>query len=125
LFKNGVAQIQSTIKSVKFLERSAEKFSSFIYNLARSVFSVPATSTGVERQFCEARLVIQERRTSLNPEQLRVRGEGGWMVKCRGLFHLHHPPSPSPTLKVNYKPKSGKICIHMFILSILSVGADE
>ncbi|CAF1080327.1 unnamed protein product [Adineta ricciae] len=38
--------------------------------LARRIFSIPATSTSVERQFSGAGLVIQERRTSLNPEQL-------------------------------------------------------
>ncbi|CAF0874068.1 unnamed protein product [Rotaria sordida] len=36
----------------------------------RSIFSIPATSVGVEREFSAAGLVIQERRTNLNPEQL-------------------------------------------------------
>ncbi|CAF4186354.1 unnamed protein product, partial [Rotaria sordida] len=38
--------------------------------LTRSIFSIPATSAGVEREFSAAGLVIQERRTNLNPEQL-------------------------------------------------------
>ena len=38
--------------------------------LARWIFSVPATSTNVERQLSGAGLVKQERRTNLNPGQL-------------------------------------------------------
>jgi len=38
--------------------------------LARRIFSMPATSASVERQFSGAGLIIQERRTNLNPEQL-------------------------------------------------------
>ncbi|CAF2105225.1 unnamed protein product, partial [Rotaria magnacalcarata] len=37
---------------------------------ARSIHSIPATSASVERQFSEAGLIIQERRTNLNPERL-------------------------------------------------------
>ncbi|CAF4286374.1 unnamed protein product [Rotaria sp. Silwood2] len=37
---------------------------------ARSIFSIPATSAAVERQFSGAGLTIQERRSNLNPEQL-------------------------------------------------------
>ncbi|CAF1321692.1 unnamed protein product [Didymodactylos carnosus] len=36
--------------------------------LARRLFSIPATSAGVERQFSAADLIINERRASLNPE---------------------------------------------------------
>ncbi|CAF1510605.1 unnamed protein product, partial [Didymodactylos carnosus] len=36
--------------------------------LARRLFSIPATSAGVERQFSAAGLIINERRASLNPE---------------------------------------------------------
>lgn len=38
--------------------------------LARSIFSIPATSAGVEREFSSAGMVINERRTNLNPEHV-------------------------------------------------------
>ncbi len=37
---------------------------------ARCIHSIPATSASVERQFSGAGLVINERRTNINPEQL-------------------------------------------------------
>ena len=38
--------------------------------LARSIFSIPATSAGIEREFSGAGVVMHERRTNLNPEQV-------------------------------------------------------
>ena len=38
--------------------------------LAKRIHSIPATSTGVERQFSSARLIINQRRTNINPEQV-------------------------------------------------------
>ncbi|CAF4924085.1 unnamed protein product [Rotaria sp. Silwood1] len=52
-----------------FWKEQHEKFPR-LSRLARSIFSIPATSAGVEREFSAAGLVIQERRTNLNPEQL-------------------------------------------------------
>ena len=38
--------------------------------LARSIFSIPATSAGIEREFSGAGVVMHERRTNFNPEQV-------------------------------------------------------
>ena len=38
--------------------------------LAKRIHSIPATSTGVERQFSSAGLIINQRRTNINPEQV-------------------------------------------------------
>ncbi|CAF1517704.1 unnamed protein product, partial [Rotaria sordida] len=38
--------------------------------LAKMIHSIPATSTGVERQFSRAGLIMNQRRTNINPEQL-------------------------------------------------------
>ena len=54
---------------LKFWKDQQEKFPR-LSRLARRIFSIPATSASVERQFSGAGLVIQERRTNLNPEQL-------------------------------------------------------
>ena len=67
-FRAGQSEIN--IKSIGLLQRSPRKISSFVPRLARWIFSIPATSTNVERQFSGAGLIIQERRTNLNPEQL-------------------------------------------------------
>lgn len=40
----------------------------FLSKLARKLFSIPATSAGVERQFSSAGFLINERRASLNPD---------------------------------------------------------
>ncbi|CAF4438682.1 unnamed protein product [Didymodactylos carnosus] len=40
----------------------------YLAKLARHLYSIPATSAGVERQFSAAGLVINERRLSLNPD---------------------------------------------------------
>jgi hypothetical protein len=58
-----------TSNPLKFWNDQQEKFPR-LSRLARRIFSIPATSASVERQFSEAGLVIQERRTNLNPEQL-------------------------------------------------------
>ncbi|CAF2648421.1 unnamed protein product [Rotaria sp. Silwood2] len=52
-----------------FWKDQQEKFPR-LSRFARSIFSIPATSAAVEREFSGAGLVIQERRTNLNPEQL-------------------------------------------------------
>ncbi|CAF3890321.1 unnamed protein product [Rotaria sp. Silwood1] len=38
--------------------------------LAKRIHSIPATSTGVERQFSSAGLIMNQRRTNINPEQI-------------------------------------------------------
>jgi len=40
----------------------------YLSKLARRLFSIPATSAGVERQFSAGGLLINERRSSLNPD---------------------------------------------------------
>ncbi|CAF1043050.1 unnamed protein product [Rotaria sordida] len=46
----------------------------FIYpilsKLARSIFSIPATTANVERQFSAGGLMVNSRRTRLNPQQI-------------------------------------------------------
>ncbi|CAF4383537.1 unnamed protein product, partial [Rotaria sp. Silwood2] len=54
---------------LNFWKEQHEKFPQ-LSRLARSIFSIPATSAGVEREFSAAGLVIQEQRTNLSPEQL-------------------------------------------------------
>jgi hypothetical protein len=45
-----------------------EKQLSYFY--ARSIFSIPATTTNVEREFSTARWVLNQRRTNLKPEEV-------------------------------------------------------
>jgi hypothetical protein len=54
---------------LKFWKDQQEKLP-HLSRLARRIFSIPATSASVERQFSGVGLIIQERRTNLNPEQL-------------------------------------------------------
>ena len=54
---------------LSFWKQQQNKFP-LLSRYARSIHSIPATSASVERQFSGGGLVIQERRTSLNPEQL-------------------------------------------------------
>ena len=42
----------------------------FLSKYARSIHSIPATTTSVEREFSTAGWIINERRTNLKPEQL-------------------------------------------------------
>ena len=39
-------------------------------NLARHLYSIPATSAGVERQFSSTGVLVNERRSSLNPDTI-------------------------------------------------------
>lgn len=58
--------------------------------LARRLYSIPATSAGVERQFSAAGIVINERRCSLNPETVEevmlVRSVQKALIKYPSLF---------------------------------------
>ena len=58
-----------TSNPLDFWRYHREKFPR-LSRLARWIFSIPATSINVERQFSGAGHVKQERRTNLNPEQL-------------------------------------------------------
>ncbi|CAF1401882.1 unnamed protein product [Adineta ricciae] len=62
-------KLKLSSNSLKFWDDQHEKFPR-LSSLAHRIFSKPATSTSVERQFSGAGLVIQEIRTSLNREQL-------------------------------------------------------
>lgn len=62
-------KVKLTSNPLDFWKDQQEKFPR-LSRLARWIFCIPATSTNVERQFSGAGLVIQERRTNLNPEQL-------------------------------------------------------
>ncbi|CAF1443614.1 unnamed protein product, partial [Didymodactylos carnosus] len=59
--------IISAVESLPFWKENELKFPNLSL-LARLLFSIPATSTGVERQFSAAGFVINERHVSLNPE---------------------------------------------------------
>ena len=50
-----------------FWHRHQEKFP-YLAKLARRLYSIPATSAYVERQFSAGGLLISERRSSLNPD---------------------------------------------------------
>ena len=52
-----------------FWKSNCEEFP-HLSKVARQIHSIPATSAGVERQFSSAGLILTERRTSLDPEQL-------------------------------------------------------
>ncbi|CAF1565658.1 unnamed protein product [Adineta steineri] len=52
-----------------FWKEHQDKFP-YLSRYAKSIHSVPATSASVKRQFSGAGLVINERRTNINPEQL-------------------------------------------------------
>lgn len=58
--------------------------------LARQLYSIPATSAGVERQFSAAGVLVNERRCSLNPETvediLLVRSIQKVLIKYPNLF---------------------------------------
>ncbi|CAF3427843.1 unnamed protein product [Rotaria sp. Silwood2] len=43
----------------------------YLAKLARRLYSIPATSAGVERQFSASGLLINERRSSLNPDTVQ------------------------------------------------------
>ena len=42
----------------------------YLAKLARHIYSIPATSAGVERQFSSAGVLVNERRSSLNPDTI-------------------------------------------------------
>jgi hypothetical protein len=42
----------------------------FLLKLARSIFSIPASTANVERQFSAGGLMVNSRRTRLNPQQV-------------------------------------------------------
>ncbi|CAF3886290.1 unnamed protein product [Rotaria sp. Silwood1] len=58
-----------TNNPLDFWKTQSEKFP-LLSKLAKQIHSIPATSTGVERQFSSAGLIINQRRTNLNPEQV-------------------------------------------------------
>ncbi len=62
-------KLKLTANSLDFWKEQEEK-GPRLSRLARWIFSIPATSTSVERQFSGAGLVIQERRPNLNREQI-------------------------------------------------------
>ncbi|CAF4163573.1 unnamed protein product, partial [Rotaria sordida] len=57
-----------TNNPLDFWKTQSEKFP-LLSKLAKQIHSIPATSTGVERQFSSAGLIINQRRTNINPEQ--------------------------------------------------------
>ncbi|CAF4547775.1 unnamed protein product, partial [Rotaria sp. Silwood2] len=58
-----------TNNPLDFWKTVSEKFP-LLSKLAKRIHSIPATSTGVERQFSSAGLIINQRRTNINPEQV-------------------------------------------------------
>lgn len=74
-----------------FWNHYQEKFP-FLSKLARKLFSIPATSAGVERQFSSAGFLINERRASLNPDTVEnilfVRSVQKQLIKNPNCFSL-------------------------------------
>lgn len=64
----------------------------YLAKLARRIYSIPATSAGVERQFSSAGFLINERRSSLNPETIEdvlfVRSVQKALVNNANLFSM-------------------------------------
>jgi hypothetical protein len=64
----------------------------YLAKLARRLYSVPATSAGVERQFSAAGLLVNERRSSLNPDTVEnvmlVRSVQKALMKYPNLFSV-------------------------------------
>jgi hypothetical protein len=56
-----------TSNPLPFWEYYQDQFP-YLAKLARRLYSIPATSAGVERQFSAAGVLVNERRSSLNPD---------------------------------------------------------
>lgn len=54
---------------LKFWKNNRSQFP-FLSQLARSILSIPATTTNVEREFSSAGWILNQRRTSLKPSEL-------------------------------------------------------
>ena len=74
-----------------FWKHHQEKFP-YLSKLARRLFSIPATSAGVERQFSAGGLLINERRSLLNPDTVEdvlfVRSVEKSLKKTPDLFKI-------------------------------------
>ena len=60
---------KETIEPLQFWHDHQHQFP-FLAKLARSILSIPATTTNVEREFSTAGWILNERRTSLQPDKL-------------------------------------------------------
>jgi hypothetical protein len=58
-----------TNNPLDFWKSNSEKLP-LLSKLAKRIYSIPATSTNVERQFSSAGLIINQRRTNINPDQV-------------------------------------------------------
>ncbi|CAF3438233.1 unnamed protein product [Rotaria socialis] len=62
--------LSSTTKNpLDFWKRHSKKFP-LLCKLAKRIYSIPATLCNVEREFSSAGLIINQRRTNINPEQI-------------------------------------------------------
>lgn len=75
-----------TIEPLPFWKNHQSKFP-YLSKYARSVFSIPATTTNVEREFSTAGWILNERRTCLQPDTvdniLLVRSVEKSLRKCK------------------------------------------
>jgi hypothetical protein len=60
---------KQTIEPLEFWKNHQQKFP-FLSKYARSILSIPATTTNVEREFSTAGWILNERRTNLQPDKL-------------------------------------------------------
>ncbi|CAF4222337.1 unnamed protein product [Rotaria sp. Silwood2] len=60
---------KNTTEPLEFWKNHQKTFP-FLSKYARSIFSIPATTTNVEREFSTAGWILNERRTTLQPENL-------------------------------------------------------
>jgi hypothetical protein len=60
---------KETIEALDFWEQQQQQFPS-LSRYARCIFSIPATTINVEREFSTAGFSLNERRTSLQPDKL-------------------------------------------------------
>jgi len=67
-----IMQIDKSLLSNNPLDfwKSHSKQLPLLSKLAQRIYSIPATSTNVERQFSSAGLIINQRRTNINPQQV-------------------------------------------------------
>jgi hypothetical protein len=60
---------KEAIEALEFWEQQQRQYP-FLSRYARCIFSIPATTTNVEREFSTAGFILNERRTSLQPDKL-------------------------------------------------------
>ena len=76
-----VDRLALTNNPLDFWTTQTDKFL-LLSKLEKRIYSIPALSAGVERQFSSAALVVNQQRTNINPEQV------GYIFLILSLQHL-------------------------------------